>query len=174
MKETVIQKLIDIASLEVGTREEGGNNKGLRIHEYQKATWLPPGAWPWCAAYVAHVVQRWLGNNLVRETLGLKTIEEAENWRCRDASAFGWIAWAKKRGLCITDEKELAKRGDLVVFDFSHIGIVEFDQVKLGDKIQTIEGNTAPKTTQRDGNNDGVYRMQRSPSLVKAYIRIIE
>lgn len=43
-----IKKLVDLALGEVGTREEGGNNCGARIVEYQKASWLAPGPWPWC------------------------------------------------------------------------------------------------------------------------------
>ena len=39
-----IEKLIEIARAEVGTREDQKNNTGARIVEYQGATWLAPGA----------------------------------------------------------------------------------------------------------------------------------
>jgi hypothetical protein len=170
----IIEKLLAIAGLEVGVTESGGNNKGERIRVYQSATWLKPGAWPWCAAFVCWCLSEWVKNNVVREYLDIFDSTEANGWRCRDASAFGFIKWAEKRGVLITDEKELAKAGDLVVYDFSHIGIVYEDQVNLTDKIKVIEGNTSPKTTQRDGLNDGVYKMERSPKLVRAYIRIVK
>lgn len=41
-----IDNLVQIALAEVGTREEGGNNCGKDIREYQAATWLEPGPWP--------------------------------------------------------------------------------------------------------------------------------
>jgi hypothetical protein len=170
-KDVLIDKLIALAELEVGVKEKGGNNNGEEIRKYQESTWLKPASWAWCAAFTAYILNRWLQNNLVRRALG---ITSPELWRCKDASAFGWIKWATKKGIYITDEKELAKRGDFVVFDFSHIGIVYEDQPTAKHKIKTIEGNTAPKTTQRDGNNDGVYKMERSRTLVKAYIRIVK
>ena len=149
-----IPQLISVAKSQLNVRENGGNNKGADIEKYQGATWLKPGPWPWCAAFVAWCVRQCIN-----------TIPA-----CKDASAFGWIKWAKVNGLYITDEKELAKAGDLIIFDFSHIGIVIEDQQK-GKKIHTIEGNTEPNKQQRDGNADGVYEMWRSPSLVKAFIR---
>lgn len=88
-----IKRLIDIAVEEVGTREQGGNNAGARIVEYQGATWLAPGAWPWCAAFTAWVMREWLEDEAVRDELGLVSSSAAEKWRCRDASAFGWEKW---------------------------------------------------------------------------------
>lgn len=166
----IIDKLIAIAKTEVGNTENGGNNKGEAVVKYQKSTWLKPGAWAWCAAFMCYIFEQWVKDAQVQKSLD---IIKPVIWRCRDASAFGWIAWAKKRELTITDEKELAKKGDIVVFDFSHIGLVIQDQLKPTDKIVTIEGNTEPNKTQRDGTKDGVYIMKRSKTLVKAYIRIV-
>ena len=170
-KEQVIDKLIEVCHQQIGTVEKGGNNKGEDIRKYQTATWLTPGAWPWCAAFMCYVTKEWLKIEGVTEFLNIKSID---NWRCKDASAFGWIKWAKDRKLYLTDEKELAKKGDIIVFDFSHIGIVIENQISLNSSIKTIEGNTEPNSSKRDGTFDGVYQMNRSPKLVKAYIRIIE
>jgi hypothetical protein len=127
MKE-LIDQMLDIARTEVGTREAAVNNTGARIVEYQGATWLAPGAWPWCAAFTAWVLREWLENEAVREALHLDSFSLADKWRCRDASAFGWEKWARQRKLEVLDETQKARAGDFVVFDFSHIGLVTTDQ----------------------------------------------
>lgn len=167
----LVDKLIAVAKSQIGTTEKGGNNRGIAIVKYQQATWLTPGPWAWCAAFMCWTLREFMINN--PEAMNALRVANIEKWRCKDASAFGWIKWANNHELYVTDEKELAKAGDIVVFDFSHIGLVIKDQAKLGDKIETIEGNTEPNTTQRDGSSDGVYQMKRSPKLVKAYIRLI-
>jgi hypothetical protein len=167
-----IQKLIAIAKAEVGTREGAVNNTGARIVEYQGATWLAPGAWPWCAAFTAWVMREWLEDEAVRNALGLETFSLAEKWRCRDASAFGWEKWARQRGLQVLPETEKARAGDFVVFDFSHIGLVIDDQTSARAKIKTIEGNTNGKGERDSESGDGVWLKERAPSLTKSYIRM--
>lgn len=167
-----VQKLIAIAKAEVGTREGAVNNTGARIVEYQGATWLAPGAWPWCAAFTAWVMREWLEDEAVRNALGLETFSLAEKWRCRDASAFGWEKWARQRGLQVLPEAEKAHAGDFVVFDFSHIGLVIEDQTSARAKIRTIEGNTNGKGERDSESGDGVWLKERAPSLAKSYVRI--
>jgi len=170
-----IEKLIKIASAEVGTREDQKNNTGARVVEYQGATWLAPGAWPWCAAFTAWIMREWLEDEKVREALGLASFSLAEKWRCRDASAFGWEKWAKQQGIALLPETEKARAGDFVVYDFSHIGLVTEDQISAKNKIKTIEGNTNKKDEKgvKDSESgDGVWSKERVPSLVKSYIRI--
>lgn len=170
-----IKQLIDIALSQVGVREEGGNNNGAHIREFQQATWLKPDSWAWCAAFVDWCLREWLHNsNDACSYLGLKTSQDIDNWRNKDASAFGAIKWAQSKGLYITDEKEQAKAGDLVVFDFSHIGIVSEDQLPSKDYIQTIEGNTNGKGERDSVSGDGVWSKYRKTNLVKNYIRIIK
>ena len=167
-----IQKLIDIAKAEVGTREAAVNNTGIRIVEYQGATWLAPGAWPWCAAFTSWIMREWLENESIRQSLGLSSFSLAEKWRCRDASAFGWEKWAKQRGLLFLTETKKAMAGDFVVFDFSHIGLVTNDQTSIKSKIKTIEGNTNGQGDRDSESGDGVWIKERAPSLTKSYIRI--
>ncbi|MHA3773681.1 hypothetical protein ACXR0O_19265 [Verrucomicrobiota bacterium sgz303538] len=45
------------AEEEEGVREEGGNNTGPRVQEYQRATWLDGTGWAWCAAFVCFVIR---------------------------------------------------------------------------------------------------------------------
>jgi hypothetical protein len=172
-QEQLSDKLVAIAKKEVGTRESGGNNRGQRIEVYQQSTWLAPGPWPWCAAFTAWVLREWLNDPDVRATLKLSDTASVERWRCLDASAFGWEKWAKAKKLKVLTEKDLARRGDFVVFDFSHIGIVAADQKKITDKIETIEGNTNNKGQRDSTSGDGVWEKQRAASLVKSYIRIL-
>ena len=173
-----IQKLIEIAKKEVGTREGAVNNTGARIVEYQGATWLAPGAWPWCAAFISWIVRELLEEEAVREYLKSYfkrtelTFAQADKVRCRDATAFGWEKWAKANGFQVLSENELAKAGDIVVFDFSHIGLVIDDQPALTKPIRTIEGNTNGKGERDSATGDGVWIKERNHTLTKSYIRI--
>lgn len=51
-KKEVRNKLIQIAVTEIGVREEGGENSGLRVKEYLAYVGLGKG-YPWCAAFVS-------------------------------------------------------------------------------------------------------------------------
>lgn len=171
----IIEKLVAIAVKEIGTMEAPVNNTGAKIVEYQGATWLQPGAWPWCAAFTCWIMREWLEDESVRQRLQLGTFSLAEKWRCRDASAFGWEKWARQKipALIILTENHLAKAGDFVVYDFSHIGLVIEDQLAISDKIVTVEGNTNGRGERDSVSGDGVWKKQRDPSLVRCYIRII-
>jgi len=168
----LIEKLIAIATKEIGVHEEGGNNKGPNIIKYQQATWLVPGAWAWCAAFCAWVMREWMKDTEVMNHFGINALR-VNTFRCRDASAFGWIKWATQSGFTVLPPTELAKAGDFVVFTFSHIAIVRADQVKITDPIETIEGNTNSHGDRDSFTGDGVLPKSRPVSLVKNYIRII-
>lgn len=76
-----------------------------------------------------------------------------------------------KKNKCIIfkQRKEIkanAVKGDIVVFTFSHIGIVESNN---GDTFKTIEGNTNSRGS-RDGG--GVERKNRSIHRMRAIIRL--
>lgn len=170
MPKSLALNLVAIAQAEVGTREGKLNNTGARIVEYQKATWLKPDAWSWCAAFVAWCMREWLNDIDVRTALRVLKID---TWRCHDASAFGWEKWAKIRGLKVLPDTDIAKAGDIVIFDFSHIGIVAEDQLSPAHNIKTIEGNTNSKGDRDSNSGDGVWQKSRNPALVKCYIRLL-
>lgn len=165
---TIIDKLVALALAEVGTREEGGNNCGKEIVEYQKATWLEPGPWPWCAALQCWLMREWLKDPETCFSLNIPPGKE-EEWRCKDASAFGWEKWAKSKGLMVLPETVPAKTGDIVIFDFSHIGLVVKDQI--GSFIDCCEGNTNGKGDRESTTGDGVWLKKRNHTLAKCYIR---
>ena len=82
-------------------------------------------------------------------------------------------AWAREHNR-IVPLKE-AKRGDLVLFDFTrtgkadHVGILDFDyDLTKPNLIRTIEGNTG---SQSETNGDGVARKNRASSIVRVIVR---
>jgi hypothetical protein len=162
-------ELLKIAEREVGTREEGGNNSGRRIREYQTATNLKPAAWPWCAAFVDFCIREWLQNPYCSGWLKLKIPPDA--WRPKTALAYGFYGWSKERPktTLLLTEKAQTEPGDIVMFDFSHVGFVSKEE---GDFIHTIEGNTNQRGERDSVTGDGVYRKIRHKSLVRNYIRI--
>lgn len=162
-----MNKLIaDIATEEIGVKEQG-NNSGAKIREYQACTTLRPAAWPWCAAFVCWVIDQWLEEPRSVAWLNLKTLSP-EKWRPRTALAYGFLEWAKDRPSTteILSDKAKTRAGDIVVYDFSHVGIVIRD---LGSKIVTVEGNTNGAGS-REG--DGVYQKTRNKSIARNFIRI--
>ncbi len=172
-KERVIQRLVDLALEEVGTREVGGNNRGEEVEEYQRASWLAPGPWPWCAAFTAWLLREWWEDAETRAVLGISSAAQAEKIRCKDAKAFNWEAWGRKRGYDVLDESKLAKAGDFVTFDFSHIGVVVADQPNGSSVIETVEGNTNGRGERDSTSGDGVWKKTRARSLVRRYIRLL-
>jgi hypothetical protein len=168
---SAVEGLVEIARSQVGVKEVGGNNRGAKIREYQSTTTLKPAPWPWCAAFCCWVIDQWLKDPQNTSWLNLKQMTPSQ-WRPRTAAAFGFIEWAKKRPATtkILSENAKPQVGDLVVFDFSHIGIV----VGVGEKnFQCVEGNTNQKGTRDSDSGDGVWLKTRTSSLVRNYIRII-
>lgn len=164
------QALVDIALKEVGNKEIGGNNKGPAIVKYQKATWLDPDPWPWCAAFVDWCIQEWVKNPEVTKVLG---INSPLAWRPQTAGAFDMANWAKKKGLKILDENADVLAGDLIIFDFSHIGIVTKDAPRTVNTLDTVEGNTNGSGDRDSTTGDGVWAKRRARSLAKQFIRLV-
>ena len=167
--------LVNFAFNEIGVREET-KNSGARIAVYQEATTLGSGSYPWCAAFVAWCLKQTIETPAVAKELVssgvVPSVAALNSWRCKSARAFDWEPWAKLRGLrVIPNASVLAKRGDIVVYDFSHIGIIALDQLSTERTITAIEGNTNYRGL-RDG--DGVYARTRKAdgSVITCYIRI--
>jgi len=154
--------LARIAEGEVGITEGARNNTGEDIQKYKEATWLAPGAWPWCAAFVCWCMQQALGQHPIT---GLR--------RPQTAAAWGFEDWADKEAKAVLHKPAgTVQKGDIVCFTFSHIGIAIADEA--GGSVQTVEGNTNV-AGERDGGGrtiDGVYRKTRAKSLIRSNIRI--
>ena len=166
-----IALLAQLAEKEIG-RKETRNNVGKEVRKYQAATNLEPGAWPWCAAFCAYIMEQWLADSANVKWLALKSTTPAK-WRPKTALAYGFIKWAEARpATCvILPDTTEPQPGDIVCYDFSHIGIVKRS---LGDRFEAIEGNStgvrADGTPSREG--DGVYMKVRPRSLARCFIRI--
>lgn len=149
------EAFIAIARGEVGVREHGGNNRGKRVQEYQDAaSYLPGTGWAWCAAFVG-----WCFDKLAeRFKLPFATPE--------GAGAFWYEDWARQQGITVHGKGAKVKRGDLIIYAFSHIGIASGDE--SNGAFMCVEGNTNDGGS-RDG--DGVFEKSRGKSQVRSIIR---
>lgn len=158
---TFIDTMVQLAIGEIGVVEVPKNsNTGPRVIEYQKATWLEGTYWPYCAALICWIVRE-----------AMKKTGRNDFQRPQTAGAFDFENWAKTRAKSdkveLLPASTLVKKGDFVIFDFSHIGISIEDEK---DGIMTlVEGNTDVSGS-RDGG--GVYKKQRGKSNVRSVIRI--
>ena len=155
-------ELVRIAEGELKVKETS-KNQGPGIEKYWPATSYPSGYkehQPWCAAFVAWCVRE-AGRRegwLVKDTA-----------RPRSAAVREWVPAALKLGWEVfgpRDGLRFPRAGDVVVFTFSHIGIVtDFD----GTWVKTIEGNTNAA-----GNREGkfVMRHQRVLGICRSFIRL--
>ncbi len=157
------QALTKIAIGEVGVMEDDTNNTGDDLLKYKQATWLQPGAWAWCAAFVCWCYQEALKKHPIA---GLN--------RPQTAAAWDFERWANTQSKVeLHKPPGTVRAGDIVVFTFSHIGIAVADE--HGGSVSTVEGNTNLQGT-RDGGGrtrDGVYRKSRSKSLIRSVIRAL-
>ena len=163
-------RLVAIAAVDVN-KLEVGRNRAPWIQKFWPATDYPEGyanREPYCAAAVSYWVAQWLKDAAVLANLGM-TAAAAERWRCKSAGAFRWLEWARSKGVRTFSDSPGLKLlpGDIMVFDMSHIGIVE--SATIGSTIYTIEANTGA-TGGRDG--DGCFRKIRTRSLARGFIRL--
>jgi len=164
-------KLAEIAIREVGVREVGGNNCGPRVMEYQKSTWLEPGPWPWCAAFVDWCVREWATKHIPAgdPLLGDRKVSD---WRPRTAGAFDLERWAKSVGLEVRSPKASVQMGDLVVYDMSHCGIIVAGAHAGSLFVEAVEGNTGLSGLRDSSAGDGVFRKKRDRRMVRSLIRL--
>ena len=113
---------------------------------------------PWCASFVVAVFKEAGVLSAIPDTAYCPTIE-------------AWGVTHKR--ICV---KTAAKRGDLILFDFTksgqaqHVGIAVHDYDLHSNTIQTIEGNTGDVN---QANGDGVYVKTRQLEFIRAVVRPI-
>ncbi len=159
--------LATIAAPYIGATESGDNLMGddPKMREIFKADDLTVAGntdgYPWCAAFVSLCVQ-----NLIQQYPCYYSAVTPP----REASVSHFYnEWAVHQGCLIFTPRSKVitpMPGDIVVFTFSHIGIVESVADGL---IGTIEGNTN-QAGSREGKE--VARKTRSNSLIRAFIRL--
>ena len=143
-------KVIELAMAEAGY-VEGKNN----LNKYASVAGHANNQ-PWCNTFIsAMFIQAG-----IREAIPIT------------ASCAATLAWGIKNKRVIQTEK--AKRGDLLIFDFTksgqaqHIGLAVKNFNLKTNTIQTMEGNTGEKS---QANGEGVYLKTRSKDFIKAVIR---
>ena len=159
----LINEIVRIAKAEIGVREVGNTNCGVRVDEYKAATWLnPKKGWPWCAAFVCWVVREAMKSSGVKETKTFK--------RPRTAAAWDFENWSLEQDETTWTRKivgEDIRHGDIVIFTFSHIGIALTAPDENGF-VLTAEGNTDVAGSREGG---GVYQKSRHLSRIRSRIR---
>lgn len=157
-------RFIEIARSQLNVVETS-NNQGVGIQKYWGATSYPGGyanREPWCAAFASWVVK----------TSGAVPGDMLPN----TASAFAFEKWAKRlirKGvpwIRMTKSPREVKKGDIVIYSYSHIGFVSEDS--QGSTFVGIDGNTARGKEVRDPGKGGVAEKRRNLSTVRSAIRI--
>ncbi len=157
------ERLVLTALAEVGVKETGTSNRGPRVDEYQRATWLDQKDWgAWCAAFVCWVV---------RGAMTLEKIKETDGFhRPRTAGAWDFERWSLEQDYTTKTAKPAGrdiKRGDIVIFTFSHIGIATSAPDADGN-FHTVEGNSNSQGSRTGGM---VCANTRNINLVRSRIR---
>lgn len=157
------ERLVLTALAEVGVKEVGTSNRGPRVDEYQRATWLDQKDWgPWCAAFVCWVIRASMNLEKIRETAGFK--------RPQTAGAFDFENWSLEQDNTTQTAKPAGRaiqRGDIVIFTFSHIGIATSGVDENGN-FHTVEGNSNSAGSRTGGM---VCTNIRNVKLVRSRIR---
>jgi hypothetical protein len=139
---TAGQRALQAAQAEVGVSEQPpGSNDAPRIAQYRQAT-AGSGVGPWCAYFVSWAAQQ-AGAPLGEAGQGFGSV--AALWD-----------WGQRTGRTIPAGAGIAPNpGDLIVWDGTHVGIVE--SVDADGTIHTIEGNSSNAVTRRthDASGDG-------------------
>ena len=137
-----------VAESLVGVMEQGGNNAGPMVERIIRANQGVKGE-PWCGDFMAYCYR----------LAGSKRVVRA------------WAAVRLIRGLLGIRATSHPLKGDLVRFNFDHVGMFVSN---LGGEIQTIEGNTGATGAVSDSRTggDGVYEKRRAKSLVRDYLRV--
>jgi hypothetical protein len=152
-KKALHDKLVAIARKEIGVSEIGTTNTGKRVKEYQASTSLGGTGWPWCAAFICWIFLE----------SGIFTNEN----RPKTAGAFRFEEWGNQLGIPVIKKPKEIKRGDIVIYTFSHIGIATNDSIK--GRFKAIEGNTDGGGSREGG---AVMEKSRTISSVRSVIRI--
>lgn len=149
-----------MAESKIGTREKGRNNEGAEIDEFESATWLDPKDLnPWCASFIC-----WC----IREALGQFAGTPPKWKRPQTPGAWDFERWAKEQKLDLKKPPSGdIKRGDIVIYTFSHIGIAVADSNSFG--VECVEGNTNENGS-RDGNV--VAKKTRAHNVIRSRIRL--
>ncbi len=160
--------LADIAVNYIGATESPVNRMGNdeKMREIFEADNLKgaDGAtdgYAWCAAFVSLCVQKLIATSLIFRQVKAPRVSSVSAFRNKWAPAQSCLLFTPN------DPKFSPHKGDIVVFTFSHIGIVE--SITSAQQIETIEGNT-----NEQGSREGTTcrRKSRSTAIVRCFVRL--
>ena len=162
---SIAEAIAQAAESKIGVRESGGPNKGAGLQPFFDAdNYDPNGPKPgddgyaWCAAFVCWCVKVAVAGRAI-------TFQ-----RPTTPGAWALEAWSLAQDNSTHTLKNPGKeirRGDVVIFEFSHVGIAT-GPVDYNGRVPTVEGNTGPSGG-REG--DGVYRKLRAVSSIRSRVR---
>ena len=159
-----IPAIVAVAESQLGVKE-ASKNYGPKLAKYWEATNYPDGMkdrQPWCAAFVAWCV--------LEAGRADGWLNKGETNRPRSAAVRDWVPAALKLGWKVFgpgDPVMFPAPGDIVVFKFSHIGIVTD---RMAYEVRTIEGNT-----NEQGEREGKFVLRRERhmrDLCRSFIRL--
>lgn len=162
--ETKADRVVKLARTFVGTIEHpAGSNRGPHISDWQKQFMGFDGQ-PWCGAFAGSMLKA-VGVPVTKRIVFTPYI-------LADAKA-------GTNGFVKLVPFELARKGDLALFDFApggdpvvHVGIVAEDfDVHGNGLLKTIEGNTSSGSTGSQDNGGGVFSRERPRSVVVGIAR---
>lgn len=157
------EALVIIARKEIGVTEVGRSNRGPRVDDYQRATWLDPKDWDaWCAAFVDFCVMHAMVMANVKETKTFRRPQTARAWDLE--------RWCREQDDSVKLRKPAGndiQAGDIIVFTFSHVGIATGGPDKDGF-VPTIEGNSNAQGSRTGGM---VCANRRRVSLIRSRLR---
>lgn len=158
MKINTLEKVLELAKKEVGTKEKPVNlTKYGEWADKNKFSTMKLNGQPWCYTFVSWVLM----HSGVKEPF-FAYVPAGYNHYCKTGKIF----------------KE-PKIGDLIFFDFNKDGIPEHIGFVTGinkkgnrvESVNTIEGNTSSGVAGSQDNGDGIFERVRHISLIKAFGR---
>lgn len=131
------------------------------------APWYQAMGWPWCA-FSANLAALKVGGQTATAGLRLGRFNALYCPAILTAAEHG------DHGMKVVPAS-LARRGDLVLFDWQHDGtsdhIGRITAAPAGGSVATVEGNTSSGPGGSQSNGGGVYRRIRPLTDVRAFIR---
>jgi len=138
--------------LKIAARELGNTESPSGSNRTKYGAWYGLDGNPWCMMFVLWCFDQ-AGQPLPHRT----------------ASCSNMLSWYQKHH----PEQVVSapKPRDIIIYNFGHTGIVES---ATADTVTAIEGNTSAGEAGSQSNGGGVFRRERSKTLVTAYIRAFD
>ena|SRR3990167_2296227 len=169
LTQTVIRKLIEYAVAEVGVREKGTTNTGVRVNEYQlvgSCGEVKKGGSPWCSYYVKFIIRAVLKFFMIEDFMQCGGYTPSDR------------QWGIKKGIAVKVESlDDIEAGDIFLIygsargDAVHTGFVKG---KKNGRVITNEGNTNSAGSADGGGVENRLRSWQGLWYVLKWWKLIE